>query len=301
MTASENHPASPDLEVIFPSPGHSFRWHSHDYPHPLARWNYHPEYELHYISDSHGTMFVGDYISEFKPGNLVLLGPNIPHHWVSELPSETEETIIGRDVVLQFVPEMLGIGAPGGPVETSELIPLLEQARMGLIFSGKGVTVAADMLQKLGNLKGLSALTQIYELLLHLAYNTHKKTLVSPTYTPILDLQSTLWMQNVIEKTIAELDTDLKMSDVAHHVNMREPAFSKLFKRVIGLTFTEYLRKLRIGRACNLLSESDQKISSISADCGFRNLSNFNRYFLLEMKMTPNKYRQAAKKRADFS
>ena len=108
-------------------------------------------------------------------------------------------------------------------------------------------------------------------------------------------------MENVIEKTIEELDTDLKISDVAHHVNMSESTFSKLFKRVIGLTFTIYLRKLRIGRACNLLSETDLKISSIASDCGFRNLSNFNRYFLHEMKLTPNKYRQAVTKRANHS
>ena len=199
------------------------------------------------------------------------------------------------------MPEKLGIGSAGAPVEIDELSPLLEQARMGLVFSGSGVSKAAKLLKKIGEHKGLSALTLIYELLLHLSHNTEKKTLVSPTYAPILDLQSTLWMQNVIEKTIDELGGNLKMSDVAHHVNMTEPAFSKLFKRVIGLTFTEYLRKLRIGRACNLLSETDQKISNIASDCGFRNLSNFNRYFLHEMKMTPNKYRQAATHRATLA
>jgi AraC-like DNA-binding protein len=301
MAPIESFPKPPDLEVIFPRPGHSFRWHCHDYPDALARWNYHPEYELHYIVESHGTMFVGDYISEFKPGNLVLLGPNIPHQWVSDIATDKDEKIVGRDVVLQFDPETLGVGLTGAPREIGELSPLLEQARMGLIFSGAGVRPAAKMLTEIGERKGLSALTLIYELLLHLAHNTEKSQLVSPTYAPILDQQSTLWVQNVIEKTIGELDTDLKMSDVAHHVNMSESAFSKLFKRVIGLTFTEYLRKLRIGRACNLLSETDQKISTIASDCGFRNLSNFNRYFLHEMKMTPKTYRQAATKRIHMS
>jgi AraC-like DNA-binding protein len=285
----------PDLEVIFPSPGNSFRWHRHDYPHPLARWNHHPEYELHLITASRGTMFVGDYISEFKAGNLVLLGPNIPHHWVSD--AEFEQ-VKGRDVVVQFEPKMLGMGIEGAPVELNEIASLLERSRIGLIFTGKGVAEAASMLTQIGTRKGLGALTLLYDLLLHLTHKTSSKTLVSPTYAPVLDAHSSRWMQSVLDLTIKQLDRDLKMSSVAAHLGMSEPAFSKLFKRTTGLTFTEYLRKLRIGRACIMLSDSDLKITSIAADCGFRNLSNFNRYFLIELKMTPNKYRQATKRRA---
>ena len=70
---------APVFECISQDPKFSFYWHCHDFPAPIARWNYHPEYELHLIRYSSGHYFVGDYIGRFEPGNLVLVGPNIPH------------------------------------------------------------------------------------------------------------------------------------------------------------------------------------------------------------------------------
>ena len=80
----------PDFELIVSDPASAFRWHRHDYPSPLARWNYHPEFEIHMIAESSGKMFVGDHIGRFGPGNFLLVGPNLPHHWISDLnPDET--------------------------------------------------------------------------------------------------------------------------------------------------------------------------------------------------------------------
>ena len=86
--------ADPQFELIVGDPAASFRWHRHDYPSALARWNYHPEYEIHLIAESAGKMFVGDHIGAFGPGNLLLVGPDLPHHWVSDL--EPGERVEGR-------------------------------------------------------------------------------------------------------------------------------------------------------------------------------------------------------------
>ena len=91
----------PDFESIVTDPSQSFKWHQHDCPSNIARWNYHPEYEIHLITRSHGRQFVGDYIGEFGPGNLVLAGSNLPHNWISDL--KPGEVIEGRDIVIQFV------------------------------------------------------------------------------------------------------------------------------------------------------------------------------------------------------
>src|SRR5688572_18264938 len=76
---------SPDYEVIVCPPDESFRWNVHGYPHHLAKWHYHPEYELHLILETSGRMMIGDYIGPFEPGTLILTGPNLPHNWVSEI------------------------------------------------------------------------------------------------------------------------------------------------------------------------------------------------------------------------
>ncbi|MFX5756418.1 AraC family ligand binding domain-containing protein, partial [Acinetobacter baumannii] len=76
---------SPDLELVHTRQDESFRAWVHDYPHTVAKWHFHPEYEVHVITASSGKFFVGDFIGDFGPGNLVLTGPNLPHNWVSNL------------------------------------------------------------------------------------------------------------------------------------------------------------------------------------------------------------------------
>ena len=76
----------PDLEVVQIRPGESFAAWSHGYPYRTVRWHFHPEYELHQVVATKGRYFVGDFIGEFEPGNLVLTGPNLPHNWVSDVP-----------------------------------------------------------------------------------------------------------------------------------------------------------------------------------------------------------------------
>src|SRR5436189_1970259 len=79
----------PDLEVVQIRPGESFAVFSHGYPYHTVRWHFHPEYELHLVVATTGRYFVGDFIGEFVPGNLVLTGPNLPHNWVSDIPAGT--------------------------------------------------------------------------------------------------------------------------------------------------------------------------------------------------------------------
>ena len=90
----------PDYEVVICPPAESFRWFAHDYPHPLAKWHRHPEYELHLTGEGRGVMMVGDHMGEFEPGCLVLTGPNVPHNWVSAI--APGEVLRGRDVLVQF-------------------------------------------------------------------------------------------------------------------------------------------------------------------------------------------------------
>jgi hypothetical protein len=87
----------PDREWIIADPAQSFRWQTHDFPCNIARWNYHPEYEIHLIRKSFGRAFVGDHIGEFGPGYLAIVGSNLPHNWVSDL--EAGQVVRDRDVV----------------------------------------------------------------------------------------------------------------------------------------------------------------------------------------------------------
>ena len=173
--------ADPDFELIVGDPAASFRWNRHDYPSALARWNYHPEYEIHLIAESAGKMFVGDHIGAFGPGNLILAGPNLPHHWVSDL--GPRERIEGRDVVLQFTGAFIDAARRAFP-EFGNLLPLLEQSRRGVEFLGDDARVCGDLLTAIGEATGLARITLFIGLIERMAAAKKKRLLASETYRP---------------------------------------------------------------------------------------------------------------------
>ena len=120
-------------EVVPSDPNHSARWHRHGVPSPFSRWNYHPEYEVHLITAGSGWYVVGDRIDVFTAGQLVLVGSNVPHHWISDL--DPGERLPERDVVFQFHPEWIDRCADLLP-EVTTLRSLLQQSRRGIEFVG---------------------------------------------------------------------------------------------------------------------------------------------------------------------
>jgi AraC-like DNA-binding protein len=280
-----------ELEVIFTEPQHSFRWYEHDYPYPLARWNHHPQFEIHLIRHGSGRLFAGDYIGHFGAGHLALIGPGLPHDWISDL--APGEQIVGRDVVLQFDGESLLKLRETLP-ELDELQVLFSRARQGIEFSGATQRQAIEMLEEIGRSSGLKRLSLFISLLqtLNEAGAVESRTLASQQYAPMLDSLTTERMAQVFDYILKDLNEELRMSVIARQLEMSEPAFSRFFKRTTGHTFVDLTRKLRIQRACRLLLQSRLSVSDICFEVGYANLSNFNRHFRHEMAETPSEYRK---------
>ncbi|MFW0754717.1 helix-turn-helix domain-containing protein [Pseudomonas sp. H11T01] len=280
-----------ELEVIFTEPQHSFRWYEHDYPYPLARWNHHPQFEIHLIRHGSGRLFAGDYIGHFGVGHLALIGPGLPHDWISDL--APGEQVVGRDVVLQFDGESLLKLRETLP-ELDELQGLFSRARQGIEFSGATQRQAIELLEEIGRSSGLKRLALFVSLLqtLNEAEAGESRTLASQQYAPMLDSLTTERMAQVFDYILKDLNEELRMSVIARQLEMSEPAFSRFFKRTTGHTFVDLTRKLRIQRACRLLLQSKLSVSDICFEVGYANLSNFNRHFRHEMLETPSEYRK---------
>ena len=136
----------PDLEVVQIGRAESFKAWEHGYPFRTVRWHFHPEYELHHVVATTGRYFVGDFIGNFAPGNLVLTGPNLPHNWVSHLPPGTEVPLRGR--VLQFSEQFIRDAAQVLP-ELSAFMGMLEHSRRGTLFSPETAMRIGPMMAEL--------------------------------------------------------------------------------------------------------------------------------------------------------
>ncbi|QJI30297.1 AraC family transcriptional regulator [Pseudomonas sp. ADAK18] len=280
-----------ELEVIFTEPQHSFRWHEHDYPFELARWNHHPQFEIHLIRQGSGRFFAGDYIGHFDAGHLALIGPGLPHEWSIDL--APDERIVGRDVVLQFEGDSLLKLRETLP-ELGDLQRLFAQSRQGIEFSGATRRNGVELLEAIGQSHGLRRLWLFLSLLetLNEAPPQESHQLASLQYAPMLDCLTTERMRQVLDYIHRHLDEELRVSVIAQQLNMSEPSFSRFFKRTTGHTFVDMTRKLRVQRACRLLLQTRLSVADICFNVGYGNLSNFNRHFRYEMLATPSEYRK---------
>lgn len=292
MTVSAFLEARPaELEVILAEPDQSFRWYEHDYPYALARWNHHPEYEIHLIRQGSGRLLAGDYVGPFAAGHVALIGPDLPHDWIGDLPPD--QVIAGRDVVIQFTGDWLRALSALAP-ELGTYLLLLERARRGLEFSGETARQAAELIEAIGQARGAARLLTLFQLLGRLAEAPASEVMVlaSACYAPALDARSAARVHQAFDYLLSELTEDIRLPEIARRVGMSEAGFSRFFKKVTGHGFIELARKLRIQRACRLLMQAELSIATICFAVGYSNLSNFNRHFRNEMQQTPSEYRR---------
>ena len=84
---------------------------------------------------------------------------------------------------------------------------------------------------------------------------------------------------------------DLRLPMLADIAGMSPSAFSRFFKLHTGRNLSEYIIDMRLGYATRQLLDTTKSISEISFDCGFNNLSNFNRIFKRKKGCSPSEFR----------
>lgn len=280
----------PDLEVVQIRRGESFKAWSHGYPFHTVRWHFHPEYEIHQVVATSGRYFVGDFIGQFEPGNLVLTGPNLPHNWVSDLPVDVAIPLRGR--IIQFSEEFIGDTMKLMP-ELSGLGALLESSRRGVLFSGNTSKELAPLMEEIVAAKGVRRIELFMMILGTLCRARGALPLSSPNYLPDPSGYMSAGMNKALAFIRENLTQPFGEADLATIAGQSQSAFSRSFRRHTGMPLVQYVKRLRINLACQILmSDEHASITDICFQVGFNNLSNFNRQFLAEKGMPPSRFRR---------
>ena len=284
--------SQPELELSDKQAG-AVRYIEHGCPNWRIRWHYHEEYELHFIAATSGKVFIGDYIGSFQPGNLILTGPFLPHNWISQL--EPDEQCELRDQVVHFDHAVITEAAELIP-ELQNVLPLLERARYGVEFSGPTQS-AHDYINNIKNSSGVARLGYFCQLMDELAQTTDYRLLsTSQIHLPNDDtLQERI--NSVVNYVMANYQNSITLAEAAALVNMSNSYFSRFFRKATGNRFSDFVNRIRISKACELLAQTDQYITTICYNVGFNNVANFNRRFFDHKQVTPSDYRKQARGR----
>ena len=247
------------------------------------RWHFHAECELTLILKGRGQRFVGDHIDDYRPGDLVLLGQNLPHTWASA-PGRGRH----RALVIQFRRDALST-AP----ELQGIDRLLTRAQQGLQVTGRTRRQVTRELLQLHRQEGLPRFMTLLRVLDLLARSRELRVLSSAGFRPALRQGDQARIDQVWGYIHAHVTDRLESREVAKLMHLSPRTLTRLFRRTLGKTFLEYVHELRIGRACEMLIHTDKTVTEICYATGFNNLAHFNRKFRALKSRTPRAYRHA--------
>jgi AraC-like DNA-binding protein len=257
---------------------------------PFAAWHNHPEYELSLVTKGWGRRSIGDNIDRFEPGDLVMIGPYVPHEYVCDQDCyKNFKDIQSECVCIQFDHTFLGQNFFQLP-ENKALLKVLSDSKHGLKFSkdlAKKLSVMMTAMIKMDDTERLYALFNIFSLL---TKKFEFERLSTPHFVNSFLSNENSVMSKVVQYMMQNFQKNIRVTDLLNIAHMSNSSFCTLFRTTYRMTFKDYLLKLRIGYACRLLMENNKSISEIAYKSGFDNLSNFNRQFKKIKKLTPKEY-----------
>ena len=262
-------------------------------PHFSVPWHFHPEYELVYILKSEGDRFIGDSIKRFRPGDLVLIGSNIPHWYRNDEIYYRENSKTKLEVVSLFVQfnfDFLGDYFFSAP-ESKNIKALLDSSQMGLEITGKTRELVSQHMIEMTALSGMDKLLSMLNILNILSNSDELETL-SVHKSVGVNAKDSERINTVYEHVMQNIKKPISIQEVADMLFMCPETFCRFFKKRTRKNFTYFLNEVRVGHACKMLIEKDLSISEVCFACGYNNISYFNRQFKLIKKITPQVFKQ---------
>ena len=261
-------------------------------PNFATDFHFHSECQLVYILSGSGTRVIGESIEQFEEGDLTFVGPNVPHVWYSKLlPDSTNNAV---SVALYINPEIV-IENLKGLIDTEELQAFFKESERGINFSGDKkkliIGILFDMLER-KNLSLLSSFVQIIDILLD---STDQRWLNIPNLLSVYADKMPGRVHKLMHYIQQNFKEEITLLQAASISGLQLHSFCRYFKALTHRTFSDFLNEVRISFAKKLLQQSDLPITQIAFECGYSNISYFNRSFKKINNISPKEYRIASK------
>lgn len=267
----------------------AFRVQVDDLPHLYNHLHQHPEIQLTVIKESHGTLIAGDYVGPFHAGDVFVIGSNQPHVFRNEEKFFRKKS---RAVAITIFFDETTLGESFWYLqEMKPLQQFLKTSSGGFRIKGRKRKLLSERLTAINDADGIERLIIFMEILKELGSRKEMQPLSKPIIQRNIKSYDGNRLNKVIEFTFKEFQRTITLKEVSALANLTPEAFCKYFKTRTRKTYTGFLNEIRINNACRLLNE-ERSIANVSYDCGFTNLSNFNRVFKKIRKISPRNWRK---------
>ena len=258
-------------------------------PQFTAPYHFHSGYELIYIVTSYGKFYGGNKVMNFEAGDIYLYGPGFGHCFYNDR-SFVLTGEMAHAIVVQFTEDFAGREFFDQP-ELGKIKRLLRRSAAGIKI-GEAPATVKELFHRFGR-KPMSNLIVLFQLLDKLT-EVPGEQMVSCDNQPhhFYDSQDSERIESVVKYVIENFKEEVSSSAAASLACLNEAAFCRYFKRRTKKTFSQFVNEVRITHATRLLREEEASVAFICFQCGYNNLSYFNRQFRLLMGKSPLKYRK---------
>lgn len=264
--------------------------HKKEFSYPIHKHNC---CELNFIRGGKGVeRVVGDSIEKIEDLELVLITSDLEHVW-QQGSCEAEDI---QEITIQFDLSCL----PPALLKKNQfasIAQLIERAKNGVAFSQTGIlNVYQQLMNLLHQENSFQQMLSFFEMMHRLSLDSEMRVLSSGTFAQVGSPSGSRRVQKIKEYVEAHYKEEIKLCQLASLIGMTEVGCSRFFKMRTGKTISEYITEVRLGHASRLLVDTTQSVAEVAYDCGFNNLSNFNRLFHKVRRFTPSQFRSTYQK-----
>ncbi|WP_316822944.1 AraC family transcriptional regulator [Pedobacter gandavensis] len=277
------------IQKIYVEEHHSFACRTYRTPDFETAWHKHLECELILITEGNGTALIGDYIGEYKEGDVYFLQGEVPH-WFRKQEKQT----IGSAIVIHFLTDFWGDRFLSLP-EIKPIAKLLAQNNTGIQLEGDLSHEIATMIRRLESAEGMDRIQLLLNCMLKISLSAEQKVITMACSTTNSSAENSV-IEAIIDYSFKHFLNPISLNEIAAITNMSVPAFCRFFKRNIKKSYLDFIKELRIGHACKLLRDTDRAILDICYNSGYNSWANFSKQFKVVLNLTPSQYRRQHKK-----
>jgi YesN/AraC family two-component response regulator len=269
----------PQLLKVSTNLVHSFNARRDIMPNVNNHWHYHPEVELVYFKKGNGTQFIGDCITQFNIGDVVLVGSNLPHYWQFDGSYFNKEADATADVsVVHFNENFWGDMFLELP-ENKEIKDVLKRSKRGIQITGANLMEIGNLIEKVIHAEGARKIILLMEVLLAIGDSAENNTLASMGFQHNFQESEKDRINAIYNYTIANFKKKISLEEIAAVANISPNSFCKFFKSRSRKTYSRFINEIRVGNACKLLINNQLNVKEICYDSGFYNFASFHKYF----------------------
>jgi AraC-like DNA-binding protein len=282
----------PVFQKIEANINHSFYVEHMNFPYFPNPLQFHPDIEILLVVKGTGTRFIGDSIDRFGPGDVIMIGQNVPHVWYSDEKYTRENSDLSTEIIfILFKTEIFGEQFWNLP-ELKNILKLIQSSRRGIKLTGKTRSEVISLMNLISNSVGLSRVTLLFSILDIISTKKEYHFLASPVVQNGINYNDPERLNKVYQYVINNYQQNIALEKAASIASMSVPAFCRYFKKRTNKTFIRFLNEIRIAFACRYLIEEDFTVSRTAYICGFTNVSFFIKQFKKITGFTPLNYKK---------